>query len=488
MPIKCLQINQMKNNRLSRKGISAFISYRRDTGREIARNLYERMSMNGINTFFDYNSMRNGKFNEQIYSAIEQADDFIFVFSDGALDRCVNENDWVRKEIEHALRHKKNIVIVSTSEKIEFPKQLPESIRDLKSYQGMTISQEYYDESIRKLMGMLTRAPGSHRRKTVALWMLGILGAIVAAVVISAMVAHIRSAREETLPLSSAGIGARLYLPRYGDLNREILDSAYFTESETALFSYSDSIIDGIYTVFPKSVFLTSPYGAEIDIMANDTVYYHNLPLRLRLNNPKTNTVIINRAELEITALSPLSDALLSVQMHGQTLGIVNEDISVTPDIDLHYSTLAPGESFMEYKYHESIPGDDFALSVGADDAVVGEIAHNGHSWRFDTSKNQTTKPKSVHHAKMRAATSDYYIGQVEVTSTRPRQIYALPDFSRKLVKGEVDDNVFIIISSRYSFSAIARIRLSSPSGQHFYSDDVRFTYVHPKTFYPFPF
>lgn len=140
-------------------GNSVFISYRRSTGRDVARNLYERLSMNGINTFFDYSSIREGKFNEQIFAAIEHAKDFILVLSQNALDKCNQEDDWVRIEIEYALAHKKNIILVSTQENITFPGNLPLTLSELPHYQAVTLSQEYYDESIKRIIGRLSCNP-----------------------------------------------------------------------------------------------------------------------------------------------------------------------------------------------------------------------------------------------------------------------------------------------------------------------------------------
>lgn len=153
-----------------------FISYRRDTGLETARNICDRLSMSGIPTFFDFDSMRNGKFNDQIFEAIENASDFVLVVSRNALDRCRNTDDWVRIEIEHALKHNKNIVLVYTEPQLTFPDNFPPSLWDLKNYQGLHLSHEYYNESITKLMKMLNARPGRKSYRT------AIYGAMIAVV------------------------------------------------------------------------------------------------------------------------------------------------------------------------------------------------------------------------------------------------------------------------------------------------------------------
>ena len=89
-----------------------FISYRRSGGLETARNLRDRLSSLNYKVFFDLTSMREGKFNRQIFDEIAQADDFILILSEGSLDRCVEEQDWLRLEIQRALLLHKNIIPV----------------------------------------------------------------------------------------------------------------------------------------------------------------------------------------------------------------------------------------------------------------------------------------------------------------------------------------------------------------------------------------
>ena len=82
-----------------------FISYRKSTGREYARNIQQALENRGCgNVFFDYESLRDGKFNEKIIDAINESKNFVLVLSKGALDRCVEEGDWVKTEIETAIK------------------------------------------------------------------------------------------------------------------------------------------------------------------------------------------------------------------------------------------------------------------------------------------------------------------------------------------------------------------------------------------------
>lgn len=131
---------------------NVFLNYRRDPGRDFARTLQQAFKARGYSVFFDYDSLQDGKFNEEIYSAIENCDVFITSYSRDSLDRCKNDGDWVRVEIEHALKHGKKIVPVAPTEvfySLEFPHDLPRSLSVLRDIQTTEIhTGKYFDDSI----------------------------------------------------------------------------------------------------------------------------------------------------------------------------------------------------------------------------------------------------------------------------------------------------------------------------------------------------
>lgn len=134
-----------------------FISYRRDGGWQLASLINTRLSDKGYKVFFDLECMKVGKFNEQLYEKIEQCRVFLVVLPPQALDRCVNEDDWVRKEISKALELKKPIIPIMMPGFI-FPKNLPEDIKEVADYHGLTASGELFDMQIEKLCGMINDA------------------------------------------------------------------------------------------------------------------------------------------------------------------------------------------------------------------------------------------------------------------------------------------------------------------------------------------
>ena len=123
-----------------------FISYRRDGGEIMAQMLYDRLTNLGYSVFYDVVVLKGGRFNAKLLEAIEQATDFILVLSPGALDRCVNDGDWVREEIKHAFDHKKNIIPVLLRS-FTFPEDLPQDITEIRNQNGVDFTNMGYFEA-----------------------------------------------------------------------------------------------------------------------------------------------------------------------------------------------------------------------------------------------------------------------------------------------------------------------------------------------------
>ena len=131
-----------------------FISYRRDGGYAVARLLYERFHNAGLSVFLDLEELRAGPFNEKLYEAIDQSENFVLVLPAESLERCQHESDWLRLEVEYAIQKKKNIIPVMMSG-FHFPENLPTSMQILPFFNGVQLSIEYFDASVHKIMTML---------------------------------------------------------------------------------------------------------------------------------------------------------------------------------------------------------------------------------------------------------------------------------------------------------------------------------------------
>ena len=145
------------------KKYDIFISYRRDGGESTAKILRDKLEELGYHVFFDVESLRSGDFNTRLYSVIDECQDFLIVLSPNALDRCVNEDDWVRLEIEHALKKEKNIVPVMLRG-FFFPSKLPDSIEPLRYKNGLESNYQFFDAFIEKLQTFLKARPAVGRR------------------------------------------------------------------------------------------------------------------------------------------------------------------------------------------------------------------------------------------------------------------------------------------------------------------------------------
>lgn len=259
---------------------NVFISYRRATGLEIARNLSDRLRAEGFDTFFDYSSMRDGKFNDQIFDAIDKAEDFIIVLSPGSLDRCISEGDWVRTEIEYAISKGKHIVPFACEDFV-FPQTLPESFEQagIRYLNFVKLNQDYYDNSIERLISAL----GARSNKIRGPKFRVIALAIAAVILLSALAFILFAPRKPAETIK--GCEAMVYLMRYSDLS--LICPGAFNEESLGRFQYEDSISS-------TRQYFVYPVVDRIPDEICDPIF------RARVVSRQRTTVVFCSAELEI--------------------------------------------------------------------------------------------------------------------------------------------------------------------------------------------
>ena len=139
------------------KKYDVFISYRRSSY-DTANLIATRLKSAGYSVFFDMETLRSGKFNEQLFNVIETCTDFLLVLPPGALDRCVNEDDWVRLEVQHAMKNNKNIIPVMLNG-FQWPAEMPDGLEELCYYNALTASSvEYFDLSMERMQRSYLRS------------------------------------------------------------------------------------------------------------------------------------------------------------------------------------------------------------------------------------------------------------------------------------------------------------------------------------------
>ena len=140
---------------------TVFISYRRSTSQDLARSIFMDLRANGWDAFFDVNTIDSGMFDRIILNQIAARAHFVLVLSPGALERCANEGDWLRREIEEAIRLNRNIVpVMKEGFSFETEKQfLPDSIKDLPRFNTLRVPHDYFDEATEKLRNRFLKQP-----------------------------------------------------------------------------------------------------------------------------------------------------------------------------------------------------------------------------------------------------------------------------------------------------------------------------------------
>lgn len=133
--------------------LDGFISYRRDGGSDLAWAVCNELSYRGKRIFLDVKSLRQGRFDENLLTSIGKSKYVILLLTPGALSRCRDPEDWVRKEIFEALGRGKNIIPV-VKEGFVFPSdaELPEEMRGLFRHNSITLSHEYFYSSMEKIV------------------------------------------------------------------------------------------------------------------------------------------------------------------------------------------------------------------------------------------------------------------------------------------------------------------------------------------------
>ena len=98
-----------------------FLSYRRADGRDLTGRIKDKLALKLLSVFYDYDSLKDGKFNLKIIDAIYSCDDFVLVMTPRIFENCTDENNWIMLEIRTAIKYNKHIIPVfveDTDEKV----------------------------------------------------------------------------------------------------------------------------------------------------------------------------------------------------------------------------------------------------------------------------------------------------------------------------------------------------------------------------------
>lgn len=446
-----------------KKGVDVFISYRRKGGREIARNINDRLTLRGYSVFFDYESIRDGRFNTQIFEAIDKAKDFIFVLSDSALEGCANEEDWVRTELEYALKLDKHIMLVCPGESFDgFPSDLPESLLPIKDLQIHYLSQRYYDQSIEEVVSSLNcdRKRKWHRY------------ALILAAVLAAGLALYLYTRGGTPSSGASPVSVQCYLARYRDLS--LYEGLTYGDDDLKAFQYEDTLDGPDYTVYPLSDFYYLRAGHHVRPMREGAVRTHSPVFTLRLINGGRKTVVINSAAVEIRNVSPAFASPVSIldtwdgyRIHGLSADScrISYEVVDTRTGRIVRSGTAPAEAGVFVFSPDEKPAAG-RMIVGTVDAVDGRIPF-------------IISGRSLQAA--RAGIGDPQLPYVSFTAGKTEHRLSFSSFQdRNLVSGETDDRFHFSVRPDASCSFEMRVVLRTVEGTTLPSDWIKVSVFKP--------
>lgn len=113
-----------------------FLGYRREGGTQFAGILALMLQQRGYKVFYDVDAFTDGFLGEYVNNAIKDSLIYMLVLSPNSLRRSANESDWLRKEIETALRMNKEIILINPDNSFDgWPADLPTELCQLKKLQ-----------------------------------------------------------------------------------------------------------------------------------------------------------------------------------------------------------------------------------------------------------------------------------------------------------------------------------------------------------------
>src|SRR5215207_7660768 len=139
-----------------------FISYRRkDISWALA--VYQYLTSQKYDVFFDFSSLSSGDFEQIIVSNIRARAHFILILTPTALDRCSQPGDWLRREIEIAIDEKRNIIpLLFDGFNFGSPsiiEKLTGKLDAIPRYNALDIPSGYFMEAMERLRSRYLNVP-----------------------------------------------------------------------------------------------------------------------------------------------------------------------------------------------------------------------------------------------------------------------------------------------------------------------------------------
>ena len=133
----------------------------------------------GYKVFYDIESLSSGKFNAKLLEVIDECNDVLVILPPNSLERCVNEDDWLRLEVAYAIRQGKNIIPIMMKG-FEWGKNIPEDIKELKNYNGVIVTFDFFEGVLARIIKYLTNSSKEKMGDNIKKWRIFLLSLIFA--------------------------------------------------------------------------------------------------------------------------------------------------------------------------------------------------------------------------------------------------------------------------------------------------------------------
>jgi tetratricopeptide (TPR) repeat protein len=140
---------------------TVFISYRRDVSAFIARAVFMDLRANGYDVFMDVESIDSGTFDTVILNQIAARAHFVLILTPGSVERCIETDDWLRREIETAIDLGRNIVPLLFNNFVfkGAEQYLTGKLENLSRYNALNVPHDFFEAAMDKLHARYLKVP-----------------------------------------------------------------------------------------------------------------------------------------------------------------------------------------------------------------------------------------------------------------------------------------------------------------------------------------
>lgn len=129
---------------------TVFISYRRNDA-AWALAVFQDLTANGFDAFFDFDGISNGEFEPIIEANIRARAHFLVLLTPTALDRCADPGDWLRREVCVALDSGRNIIPIFLDGFHAQQRYSDPVISRLLKFNALSVPVAFFPEAMKRL-------------------------------------------------------------------------------------------------------------------------------------------------------------------------------------------------------------------------------------------------------------------------------------------------------------------------------------------------